>query len=116
MKNATFVKTEPWSGGNLTASPLWKPGTKPDTYVHIAVVEDITERKKAEAELQRSTKELRERNEELERFNKAVVGRELRMIELKKQTNKLSKELGQSEPYPGHNFDDSNPSKVNNAK
>lgn len=36
--------------GSLTISPLWKPDEKPTTYLHIAVVEDITERKRAEAE------------------------------------------------------------------
>ncbi len=40
--------------GNLTVSPLWKPGTEPDTYFHIAVVEDITERKRAEVALRES--------------------------------------------------------------
>jgi PAS domain S-box-containing protein len=45
--------------GNLTASPLWKPGTEPDTYLHIAVVEDITERKRAEEALVASEAELR---------------------------------------------------------
>lgn len=36
---------------NLNVSPLWSPGEEPST--HIAVVEDITERKCAELELQR---------------------------------------------------------------
>ena len=40
--------------GNLTASPLWKPGEQPDAYFHIAVVEDITERKQMEEELRKS--------------------------------------------------------------
>jgi PAS domain S-box-containing protein len=40
--------------GNLTASPLWKPGTKPDIYYHIAIVEDITDRKQAEEALKLS--------------------------------------------------------------
>jgi diguanylate cyclase (GGDEF)-like protein/PAS domain S-box-containing protein len=39
-------KTIVW--GNLTASPLWKPDEIPETYYHIAVVQDITERKRAE--------------------------------------------------------------------
>jgi len=34
--------------GNLTISPLWKENEKPETYIHIAIVEDITERKLAE--------------------------------------------------------------------
>jgi PAS domain S-box-containing protein len=58
-------------------------------------VEDITERKKAEQKLARSTQELQVRNADLERFNKVAIGRELRMIELKKQINELHKQLGQ---------------------
>lgn len=53
---------------------------------------DITARKGAEEELKR-------RNEELERFNRASVGRELDMIELKKEVNALSRELGREPPY-----------------
>jgi PAS domain S-box-containing protein len=36
--------------GSLEISPLWKPGEKPTTYFHIAVVQDITDRKRAEEE------------------------------------------------------------------
>lgn len=43
---------------------------------------------------------LRARNEELERFNRASVGRELDMLEMKKTINALSKELGREPPYP----------------
>ena len=61
---------------------------------------DITERKAAEAGLQRQADELRSRNEELERFNRATVGRELEMVALKQQVNDLSGKLGQEPPYP----------------
>jgi len=54
---------------------------------------DISERKKAE-EL------LREKMEELQRFNKAMVSRETKMIELKKEVNDLSQMLQKPEPYP----------------
>jgi len=54
---------------------------------------DITASKRAEDTLQ-------ERNEELERFNKAAVGRELRMIELKKEINTLCRKSGTPEIYP----------------
>ncbi|MBU6400537.1 MAG: PAS domain S-box protein [Verrucomicrobia bacterium] len=59
----------------------------------IAVVRDITERKRAETALLRQ-------NEELVRFNRVAVGRELRMIELKQQVNDLARQLGQPAPYP----------------
>ncbi len=61
---------------------------------------NITERQQAEEALLRQTEELQSRNEELERFNKATVGRELDMITLKKQINELSSRLGQEPPYP----------------
>ncbi|WP_260293130.1 PAS domain-containing protein [Sedimenticola hydrogenitrophicus] len=64
------------------------------------VSRDITERKDFEVTLQRQTEELAQRNEELERFNRATVGRELDMIELKRQINTLSRQLGQEPPYP----------------
>jgi PAS domain S-box-containing protein len=72
---------------------------------------DITERRLAEAELKKHrehltelveqrTAELRKTNAELTRFNEVMVGRELRMIELKQQINALSAKLGQPSPYP----------------
>lgn len=60
---------------------------------------DITLRKEAEDALFRQTTELRQRNAELERFNRVMVGRELDMIELKKQINALSVQLGQKPPF-----------------
>ena len=72
---------------------------------------DITERKQAEAELAKHrehleelvnerTAELRASNRELARFNQAMVGRELRMIELKQEINALCAKLGQPPHYP----------------
>lgn len=48
----------------------------------------------------RSEQELLDRLGELARFNKAAVGRELRMVELKRQINALNQELGRPDPYP----------------
>jgi PAS domain S-box-containing protein len=56
-------------------------------------------RKQAEGALRRQTNELQARNEQLERFNRATVGRELRMIELKHEVNELCKAAGQPERY-----------------
>ena len=67
----------------------WIPFSE-DLYVHY--IFDITDHKKNE-------KELEEKIEELERFQKLTVGRELRMIEMKKQMNAMSKELGKPEPF-----------------
>lgn len=43
--------------------------------------------------------ELKKHNAELEQFNRMATGRELRMIELKKEINALCRELGRQEPY-----------------
>ncbi|HJT20337.1 MAG TPA: GAF domain-containing protein, partial [Nitrospira sp.] len=47
----------------------------------------------------RTDEELRSYAEELTRFNRLAVDRELRMIELKKQVNELCAELGRPAPY-----------------
>ena len=70
--------------------------------------QDIIERKRIEEELQKHrdhleelvkerTGELNEKNEELEKFNRLFVGRELRMIELKKRIEELEKKTGSPE-------------------
>jgi PAS domain S-box-containing protein len=61
---------------------------------------DISERKQAEEQLRRSHAELRTNAEELARFNRVAVGRETRMIELKKEINELCRERGQDARYP----------------
>jgi PAS domain S-box-containing protein len=55
-------------------------------------VQDITTRKRTELELQA-------RNRELERFDRAAVGRELEMIRLKREVNALAQESGRAPPY-----------------
>ncbi|PTY05740.1 hypothetical protein DB347_15365 [Opitutaceae bacterium EW11] len=54
---------------------------------------DITERYRVQEELRRHV-------EELTRFNQVAVGRETRMIELKKEINELCVRLGEPERYP----------------
>jgi PAS domain S-box-containing protein len=59
---------------------------------HIGVQIDITDLKQVE-------NALKAKAEELERFNKLMLGRELKMIELKKEINELLKEAGKQEKY-----------------
>ncbi|HCY86015.1 MAG TPA: hypothetical protein DHV36_12840 [Desulfobacteraceae bacterium] len=53
---------------------------------------DITDRKQAE-------QEIRDRLEELNRFRRLAVGRENKMIQLKKEINELSGRLGEAQRY-----------------
>jgi PAS domain S-box-containing protein len=59
------------------------------------VTRDITERKQAEESLKMKAREL-------ERFNSLMIGRELRMIELKKEINELLFKLNEPEKYTIH--------------
>jgi nitrate/nitrite-specific signal transduction histidine kinase len=47
-----------------------------------------------DSQVREKTKKLQEKVEELERFNKLVIGRELKMLELKKEIEELKKESG----------------------
>ncbi len=58
----------------------------------LAYVRDITERRENEERLRKSMTEL-------ERFNRLMVGREVRVIELKQEVNTLRRALGQPPAY-----------------
>jgi len=58
----------------------------------IESLRDMTERKRIEAELRRNL-------EELERFNKLAIGREIKMIQLKEEINELLCQLNQDPKY-----------------
>ena len=60
---------------------------------YVGATLDITERKQAEERQAQA-------NAELLRFNRAAVGRELRLIEMKQEVNALAAQLGQPRPYP----------------
>jgi len=77
----------------VSCTPLFDENGKFEKVIHIAT--DITEHNRAEEDLKKyrehleelvkeRTSDLNMKNEELERFNKLFVGRELKMIELKK--------------------------------
>jgi len=81
---------------------------KDDAPVSVLVVaHDVTERRRMEEQIRQAAREVQTANEELTRFNKSMVGRELRMIELKKEVNELCESLSQSPRYsPGFDSDE----------
>lgn len=65
-----------------------------------ATARDITEIKHAQEALRRQAEELRAHVEELERWRRNTVGRELRMTALKQEVNALLAKTGQPSRYP----------------
>ena len=66
-----------------------------------ATVRDITERKQAEEELKKHLGEI-------ERFNRLMAGREMRVIEMKKEVNVLLAELDREPQYKSVLTDEDN--------
>jgi two-component system, chemotaxis family, CheB/CheR fusion protein len=103
------AETERWhlrkSGSRFYGSGLVMPLRGHDRKVIglVKIMRDRTESKQAEDEI-------RQRNEELERFNKAAVDREVRMVELKKEVNQLTQELGKRPRYEIPGTDSFHPS------
>jgi PAS domain S-box-containing protein len=75
---------------SIKSSPILDENGEIIKFVHLK--RDITERKRAEEEREK-------KNEELRRFNKLAVGRELKMITLKKEINALLEDLGKEPRY-----------------
>jgi len=65
----------------------------------VGIGHDITSRKHSEEQIKLKVKELAASNEELTRFNRLAIGREMRMIELKQHCNRLATQLGIAAPY-----------------
>jgi PAS domain-containing protein len=59
----------------------------------IGSLSDVTDRKEAE-------EALHQKMDELERFQRLTVGRELRMVEMKNEINALLAQAGQPAKYP----------------
>jgi hypothetical protein len=76
-------------------------GTRNSVEGIIGVMTDITERKNAE-------NILTEKMHEVERLNRLFIGREHRMVQLKREVNALLEQLGQKKKYMSP--DQSNPS------
>lgn len=68
----------------------------------VSTVQDVTHIHEGNDALWKRTEQLRERNDELVRFNRATVDRELRMVELKDEVNALLARLHEPPRYGGH--------------
>ncbi|MEI7848252.1 MAG: PAS domain-containing protein, partial [Chloroflexota bacterium] len=80
---------------------VFNPEFSPDGNVNsvIGISRNISERKQAEAQKQAAFEALQQKNDEMERFQHITIGRELRMIELKKEINHLLQQTGLPEKY-----------------
>jgi PAS domain S-box-containing protein len=95
-KRNYFIFPHRLAGGEIkTVEVHTSPIAILDKTFLFSIVHDITERKRAEEALRQQTEELRAKNADLELFNSAATGRELRMIELKQEINKLCRRLGE---------------------
>ena len=65
----------------------------------VGVIRDITKRRENIDELIKITEELKNSNEELREFTDMAVGREIKIIDLKKEVNKYAAEAGHEPPY-----------------
>jgi PAS domain S-box-containing protein len=93
LRSGTPIDFEDTRNGRIFHSSYFPIQTKTGEVTGVAIFAiDITERKRAE-------EKLHENIAELERFSKLAVGREDRMIELKKEINEMLQGLGQPEKY-----------------
>ncbi len=95
-----YPLTIPHNDGKLTDA-LYNASVYKDVAGNVlgvfAAARDITAQRKAEAEVAEQRARELERLAELERFQKLTVGRELKMIELKKEIEELKRRLGESQ-------------------
>ncbi|MGC4083381.1 MAG: hypothetical protein QM736_15040 [Vicinamibacterales bacterium] len=65
----------------------------------LTTVENVTDAHLAADALRTQARQLLQHNDELARFNRAAVDRELRMVELKREVNDLLARLGEAARY-----------------
>lgn len=90
MEKRCFRKDGSTAWVSLTVSPMWQADETPGT--HIAIVQDIAERKLAEEAIKQQLDELR-------RWHQATLGQEGRIMELKREVNELLERAGEPRRY-----------------
>jgi len=88
--------------GRKIADDHWKMlgiGILLTIFIGLNITQHISRAEEIKKQVVLRTSELAEANEDLSRFNRLAVGRELRMVELKKEINDLAKSLGQKPKY-----------------
>ncbi|MCC6329709.1 MAG: PAS domain-containing protein [Acidobacteria bacterium] len=95
LKNLKTLERETRSSDGRVFAARFSPYRTIDDKIDGVVISfiDVTERKRAE-------EDLRETIDEMSRLNSAMVGREVRMIDLKKEVNELKTRLGEEPVYP----------------
>jgi PAS domain S-box-containing protein len=83
----------------LNASALREPDG--DVIGAIGILRDMREYEKVLHDLEQSKAELQEKILDLEKFEEVVVGRELKMIALEKEVEKLRTQVDRLQPAPG---------------
>lgn len=88
----TMTLALPTGTRHFELSVARRPGAPGQDERYVVLSRDVTSRKATEDEL-------RQRNQELERFNRAAIEREVRMVALKGEVNALARAAGRPEPY-----------------
>lgn len=101
LKDLKTVEREVDSDNGRSFLVRFSPYRAADDRINGVVIAfiDITDRKRTQNVLDKTHRDLKKHAGELERFNKAAVGREVRMIDLKREINDLYKRLGEKPPY-----------------
>jgi hypothetical protein len=101
MQAESYVGTTLWSFDAQPIGLIAVIGRQPlaDPLPARTLLQLVAVRAAAEMQYRQVEDGLRASNQELTRFNAAMVGRELRMIELKKEVNALCAELHQPPRY-----------------